>query len=359
MSRERITFLDAMGDIDERYIEAASKAWMDRETLYSERSGRRRSAERKSRRRRRLKTVCLASAAAVLCVGGAIAAGSGKLKELFRKEFTSPQAQEQIVTGIPVEVSGPEHIPAPYYADEESMELWNARPALPDDSPLLTIEEALYDGTILYIAGTATENGAQYELNTDRLYINDEEWGPVTTASDPENPDVYSFMADLSGLNLNGSFRVTLPLSVYAADGTRYQNQELTFELDADGAAVSSYQEPTVFEHEELTLEIQEITVSATVLQIVAKYHMKDAASLKQEGPMLVPLTEDGEELSILTFHSQEEEDGTIHIESTYTGFAEQPDKLIFGTKIVPVGDYAREYPILYRDEVKLREKDE
>lgn len=360
MNGERITFLDAMGDIDERYIAAASGPWTGREAVCSENRNRRRNSMRKgvgAGRRSRLKIALAAAAAAVLCAGGAIAAGSGKLQELFEREFASPQAQEQIVTGIPVEVSGPEHMPAAC-EDEETLKIWNARPALPDGSPLLTIEEAQYDGAVLYIAGTATENGAQYELNTDRLYINDEEWGPVSTAADPENPDVYSFRVDLSALNLTGIFRVTLPLSVYAADGTRYQNQELTFEMDADRAAVSSYQEPAVFEHEELTLEIKKVSVSSTVLQVVAEYHMKDADSLEQEGPVLALLTEDGEEMNFSGFARRAEEDGTLHMEYTYTGFSEQPDKLVFGTRIVPSGDYIREYPILYRDEVTLGEKE-
>lgn len=347
MKGKRSTFLDAMGDIEERYIIEASEEWKGEESM-------RKSGRKKSRKR----VFLLAAATAALCAGSVIAADRGGLIHLFERQFASREAREKIVSEIPVKVSGPEHIPDAY-VEEGTMDLWNDRPALPDDSALLAINEIQYDGISLYIAAAATESGEPYELNADRLYINDEEYGPVSTGTDPEDENLYSFHVDLSGLNLTGTFQVTLPLSVYDRDGTRYQNQELTFEVNADSKTASKKLKVSTFEHDELTLEVTDVEISATEVRISAQYRMKEGFDPEKEGPVLALFSEDGKELNFLVGSDTDEEGGVHRVMQTYAraDFGEgQPEKLILGTRLVARGGYIREYPVLYKDVAEIVE---
>lgn len=341
MKEERNTFLAAFGDIDESYIQSASQEWHAAE-----------GRKKRSKWKLRKKAVVLAAAAAMLCAGTAIAARQNLLTRWFDKEFASPQAQEQIVQGIEVTVSGPEHIPSAYY-EEGTLDIWNSRPELPDSSALLSIDEIQYDGITLYIAGTATENGKKYSLNTDRLYVDDEEYGPVSTAVDEANPEMYAFRVDLSELDLKDSFKVTLPLSVYDQNGTRYQNQELSFRVDKNKTAVSSVS-GVEFEHDDITIEVKEIEVSTNVINVVAEYRLSETGEWGSATPVPALLSEDEEELQMITSSAKETENGSWRHEMTYAEPASRPEKVILCTRMVPEGEYVTEYPILYRDEISL-----
>lgn len=344
MNKEKMTFLDAMGKIDDHYILEASQSWIPENSS-------------KKNRKKKWKRYALLAAAALAISGSALAAGRARLAEFFQFEFLSKESQELVVDQIIAEVSEPEHIPAAY-TEENTMDIWNSRPKLPDPSALLTIEEAQFDGITLYIAGTRTENGQNYDLNSDRIYINDTEYGPVNTAAAYEDPSLYSFTVNLSQLDLKGAFKVTLPLSVYDKDGVRYQNQELTFWMDADRASVSAADTETVYEHDRFTLTIKELLFSTNVLQITAEYQMKAPYDSEKECPYLTLLSEDGEELHFLKQSSKKSEDGSIRIEASYAGFETRPEKVILGTKMVPAGGYISQYPIVYRDEISLNSID-
>lgn len=99
---------------------------------------------------------------------------------------------------------------------EETEELiQNDVSMLSKDSMPLTIEETLYDGGHLYIYAKPTEKLKNYSVNTDRLYINDKEIGPVTTVYYEEQSD-YTFSVDLTSENLTSDFTVRLPLNIYS-----------------------------------------------------------------------------------------------------------------------------------------------
>lgn len=164
-----------------------------------------------------------AVAAALVTLGGMTAFAGAKLRlpELFGWQFTAKQ-EEQLIQTEP-EVSQPEtvHISG---GMKENMELVEAWPALPDSSSLLDIRETLFDGVKLYVYGIPTENGSNYELNADRLYVNETEVGPVSTShlypgdaleNIAAEEEMYIFQVDLSKLELSDPFEVTLPLSVY------------------------------------------------------------------------------------------------------------------------------------------------
>lgn len=173
--------------------------------------------------------------AATLAVGtGVFAAGKFRLTDLFPEKMTAPEAQELIDTELEVIVTGQEHMPNAY-VEENTEDIFRGRPIISDNCSLLNIKEVQYDGSSLYIYGEPTENGKQYELNSDRLYINNQEYGPVSTSNlkDVTGEDGYTFKVTLSDLDLGENFEVTLPLSVYEGK-TRYQNQELTFMVSAE-----------------------------------------------------------------------------------------------------------------------------
>lgn len=109
---------------------------------------------RKSKR----KLWVLAAAAVLVCARTVIAARQGGLLQFYEKEFVSSDAQEQISSDIATVITRPEHIPSAYI-EQDTLNIWNSFPELPDTSALLTIQEAMFDGTELYIYGTTTENG--------------------------------------------------------------------------------------------------------------------------------------------------------------------------------------------------------
>ncbi len=102
------------------------------------------------------------------------------------------------------------------------------------ESTPLTIEETLYDGGYLYIYATPTDELKNYSVNTDRLYINDKEVGPVTTVYYEEQRD-YTFSVDLTSENLTSDFTVRLPLNLYSdAPQTVLDNETYNHSEKAD-----------------------------------------------------------------------------------------------------------------------------
>lgn len=352
MKREQFSFLEALNHIDDSFILEASK-----EEIFSECSSGKQTEPSVLTpyhyRRSKRKSWILGAAAVLACAGTVIAASKMGLTEFFQRQFISQEAQEQISTGIPTIITGPEHIPSAY-VEENTMDIWNSYPELPDNSVLLTIQEAMFDGIELYIYGTATENGKNYELNADRLYINDEEYGPVSTVLSMEDSEDYYFSVDLSQLNLSGTFSVTLPLSVYDSSGTRYQNQELTFEMNADTIDVCTLSSEVTFEHEEFSLCIKECRISTTTITLVAEYRRKDSLIETATFPVLTVLSEDGTELDLYSSSGGDNSSEIIRSEYTFIGFTEKPETLLIGTRLVPEGEYINQCPIVYQDVLEI-----
>ena len=154
-------------------------------------------------------------------------------------------------------------------------EFWDSMLDLPDSSPLLTIPEIMYDGQVLVIYGKATENGKQYELNTDRIYIDGE---PLPASTDMVDEENYTFTVETIK---DGPFEVRLPLSVYGKTGNlsegipsnelseflgtivRYKNQDLTFTVEA---TAQSHEISQSIAAEEYTAEVN-AQLSVTTLQ--------------------------------------------------------------------------------------------
>lgn len=255
------------------------------------RDGRRRNGKKRAAR------WAAFAAAAVLCTVTAVAAARLHLAEVFDWGPGASKAETMIQTEP--EVTQPEtlHISS---ASAENPEEVNARQAIPDSAPLLDIQETMFDGGMLYVYAVPTENGKQYDLGTDRMYVNDQEVGPVGTVhgypGDELNgkaldQETYTFQADLSALELTEAFEVTLPLSVYEKTGDaekalsekeaavsqrpeRYQNQDLNFTVSVP-ETMDRFADQT-FVCEEFTLEVTQFCVMTTAVKAVFTYQMTE-----------------------------------------------------------------------------------
>ena len=354
--------LEAFDMIDDRYILEAD----DRQALESLKGSARQKTpgETAFRRKPRRRFVPVLAAAVIgLSAVTGIAAVTGNLQSIFPDSFRSTEAQNLINDStLNVTVSGQEHIPDGVLNSPDSLAMWKSWPALKDNSALISITQTAFDGKWFYLTASKTENGKKYDLNEDRMWVNGKEFGPVNSTD--EN-SIYSVEADLSSLNLTSDFEVILPLSVYGKDGkTRYQNQEISFTVPYDGSATEGYawtlQGPVTFSHPDVKLTVTSISMSATRVEAVV-HAEKTSETPEGYGPVLTILSpEDGKEAEFdepdswtgVQSSTHENEDGSEDWTLVYTGFTQIPDKLTFATRLVKEGDYVRNYPILYKDEV-------
>lgn len=293
-------------------------------------------------------------AAAALTVGsGVLAAGQFRLADLFSKKMSSPEAQKLINTKLEVEVTGQEHIPNAY-VEENTEDIFWSRPMISDNSPLLNIMEVQYDGSSLYIYGESTENGKQYELNSDRLYINDQEYGPVSTVNLKETTgeEGYTFEIDLSALHLDKDFEVTLPLSVYEGE-TRYQNQELTFQVSAE-APVQTV-ENQIFEQEGYCISVKNIDITTNVVKFTVRYTIspEKKKALEDQGETLCSLVKTADEETGYALSRKELEDG---YEEDYelAGVSSEEKQISLQTVLCEKGGYIREGDVIAENTIQL-----
>lgn len=228
-----------------------------------------------------------------------------------------------------------------------------ARSALEDPSPLLDIREVLFDGMELFIYGVSTENGKKYDLNADRIYVNEVETGPVTTThlypgnsyfeGTPIKEEGYTFEVDLTSMELTDAFEVTLPLSVYEREnaggetgGTaagdvsgdmpvRCQNQDMTFQVEVLQPAVI-YQNQS-FVYKDFQLELTELMLSATSLKVKFHYkmtgeQMEAYQNWQEELCFPVLRNEKGEECSVLDARSGDAGEDGIWMEGRFSGIS-------------------------------------
>lgn len=295
---------------------------------------------------------------AVAAVGGTVFADTRlHLAELFPKEMNSPQAQEQIMTDIAVEVTGQVHMPEAY-REEGTEDVFGGRKVIPDASPVLSIEEVQYDGTTLYIYGASTENGRKYELNADRLYINDKEYGPVGTTNLNEwtGEDGYTFTTDLSALHLEDDFTVTLPLSIYQGE-ERFQNQELSFTMSAK-ANIQKAEDQT-FAHDGFTIYVTNIVRTTNVVRFSVRYQLteEEREKLDETNTGLTSVisgdeVEDGQNGFTSGY---EVEDGYVE-EHIHAGISPDLDQIALQTLLVENGGYVRDGKVIAEDMIRLNE---
>lgn len=293
--------------------------------------------------------------AATLAVGtGVFAAGQFRLTNLFPKKMSSPEAQELIDTELAVIVTGQEHMPNEYL-EENTEDIFRGRPIISDNSPLLNIQEVQYDGSSLYIYGEATENGKQYELNSDRLYINDQEYGPVSTSNlkDVTGEDGYTFEVDLSALHLEEDFEVTLPLSVYEGEN-RYQNQELTFMVSAE-APVQAV-ENQIFEQDGYSISVENIEITTNVVKLAVRYTIspEKKQELDNQGKTLNSLIKISGDETGYAFSRKELEDG---YEENYelAGISPEETQICLRTVLCEKGGYVSEGEVVAENIIQLR----
>ena len=300
----------------------------------------------------------VATFVAAAALGGTVFAATRlHLAELFPREMNSPQAQEQIMTDIAVEVTGQVHMPEAY-REEGTEDMFWGRKEIPDASPVLSIEEVQYDGATLYIYGASTENGRQYELNADRLYINDKEYGPVGTTNLNEwtGEDGYTFTADLSALHLEDDFTVTLPLSIYQGE-ERFQNQELTFTMSAKANTQKAADQ--TFVHDGYTIYVTNIVRTTNVIRFSVRYQFTEEEREKlheTKTKLTSVISGDGAVDGHHGFTSgYEVEDGYVE-EHIHAGLSPDLDQIMLQTLLVENGGYVRDGKVMTEDLIRLNE---
>ena len=153
--------------------------------------------------------------------------------------------------------------------------------AAEEDLAVLTIDETLFDGALLHIYATETQAGAQYDLNSDGILINGENF-----ANDifRKTTDGYYIMANLSSLDISGDFSVTLPVSVYEKHDTsvaydansgipeykRYPNQEFVFTIEHAQAISSAtrHAKPQRLDGDGYYVNLHKLTLTPTASNI-------------------------------------------------------------------------------------------
>ena len=293
--------------------------------------------------------------AATLAVGtGVLAAGQFRLTELFPKKMASPEAQELIDTELEVTVTGQEHMPNAY-VEENTEDIFRGRPIISDNSSLLNIKEVQYDGSSLYIYGEPTENGKQYELNSDRLYINDQEYGPVGTTNlkDVTGEEGYTFEVNLSALDLEEEFEVTLPLSVYEGE-TRYQNQELTFRVSAEAPVQEVGNQ--IFKQDGYSISVENIEITTNVVKFAVRYTIspEKKQELDKQGKALNSLVKKvGDEIGYASSR-RDLEDG---FEERYelTGISSEETQICLQTILCEKGGYVSAGEVAAENTIQLR----
>lgn len=354
--------LEAFDMIDERYILEADNP----EILESLKDGTRFTSSKfvSSRRKPRKRFVPVLAAAAIgLFAVTGIAAVTGNLQSIFPDSFRSTKAQNLVNdSGLDVTISGQEHIPDGVKSDPESLAMWKGWPVLSDNSALISITQTAFDGKWFYLTAAKTENGKKYDLNEDRMWVNEEEFGPVCST---DEDDLYSLQADLSSLNLTSDFEVILPLSVYSKDGkTRYQNQEISFTVSYVGTQTEgsawTLSSTITFSHPDVMLTVTSLSVSATRVEAIM-HAEKTSETPDGYSPILTILSpEDGKEAEFddpaswknVENSHQENEDGSEDWTLIYTGFTKIPEKLTVATRLVSEDTAVRNEPILYKDEI-------
>lgn len=293
--------------------------------------------------------------AATLAVGtGVFAAGQFRLTDLFPKKMSSPEAQKLIDTEPEVIVAGQEHMPSAY-VEEKTEDIFRGRPIISDNSSLLNIKEVQYDGSSLYIYGEPTENGKQYELNSDRLYINNQEYGPVSTSNLKEvtGEEGYTFEVNLSSLDLEEDFEVTLPLSVYEGEN-RYQNQELTFmvSVEAPVQAVDNQ----MFEQDGYSISVENIEITTNVVKFAVRYTIspEKKQELEEQGKALNSLVKISGDETGYAFSRRDLEDG---FEECYelAGISSGETQICLQTILCEKGGYVSEGEVAAENTIQLR----
>lgn len=166
----------------------------------------------------------------------------------------------------------------PDYMDDVQ---WESYPDLPTqwmDTPVLSIQNLLFDGQKLIIYG-AVPSGYQVEVTT--LSINGEEYGPAENQI-VGTADEHGATAHIITLNfqdpLSAPCKVEMPVRIYGKQGRthiRYKNQDLSFTVDTPSEAVSLPDQS--FSLKECTVEVTNLSLSLTTLTGTLSISMDDS----------------------------------------------------------------------------------
>lgn len=214
--------------------------------------------------------------AAVLLIGTtAFAATIPGIREFIGLSGYSPlpEAQQLIKTIAPIRVE--QAIPTRGDIPKEELE---KRPKLPTEDSLITVTEVAFDGRNLYVAYRPSETGKSYSIDVGYLIIDGVEHGLESAANTEGGLEEKYIKADLSDLNLQGAFEMTLPLTIYK-NNVRYWNQLVTFALCSDGENLRKVELPQHFVINDYNVDITEVTLSPMETTISFTYRLSGVDS--------------------------------------------------------------------------------
>lgn len=141
-----------------------------------------------------------------------------------------------------------------------------------NNKPLMEIQEVFFDGMELAIHAKITEEGAQYELGTDTINIEQHlillEYGERVG----EENDMI-FRTHIRGIEYEDDLEVVIPLGVYK-NGERYENQDYIFEV-AQNAKITVLPEQE-FIYDNYTIKVSELVKSRTAIMGKVEVLMSD-----------------------------------------------------------------------------------
>ncbi|MDO4276364.1 MAG: hypothetical protein Q4D16_22075 [Eubacteriales bacterium] len=160
----------------------------------------------------------------------------------------------------------------------------------PYSGPLWTISQAWYDGGYLIFYAEASQEGLEYDLGSDHIYINGQDF-LLNYIKDSENPGNYFCNVDLTDQNLEGVLDIVIPLKVwkdnnpvhkeafsadeaeeYMANVEQLETQEIRFTVEENGTVRKLSGKTAVLKDGEV--EIKYAGAAPTATRIDFTYHM-------------------------------------------------------------------------------------
>lgn len=304
----------------------------------------------KAHRKPAKKKILILSLAAVFLFGTLTAIAKEK-EEKFNLAKYLEISDHELVGGIfqtNISDKVEKELTFPEYMDMELVRSWKKRE---DNLPLLDIQQIIYDGAQLCIYATRTENGGDYELESNHLFINGEWVGPIEQGMREREDGYYIYRADTRALGpeLKSPFKVTLPLSVYGKWGKRYENQDLSFTVDIDAVVEPIKDQEFIFDN--YTVKITDMKKSVTTLW--------GKVTIERTKEQQAAYEEEDRAICFLLFKSK---DGTVWTEQMLTDkegveSGSERNQWYFSNKIPSGNEKSVMLYLLAREKDKLYEK--
>ena len=289
---------------------------------------------------------------AVLVAGiaaAAILAAAGIYKGLetfYPSGFLSESAKEGTEYGVISEMHESQH-----RADASPDIIQSDLAVFPETEAILRVAEAKCDGIELFAVLEKTAAAKEYDISLGRLYINDEVNEEIPVCTDMSE-NTFAFRADISKKPSGNSFQATVVVNVYGHDGTRYRDQELSFQVSGGRGVERRLAGQQTFVHDECTVTVLSAAASANCLRLELETEVS-ASLAETDGIHFAVLSESGEELHVLDGTRIPTEKGFADV-LIVSGYTEIPKRICLACRIGPKEEVYTIVPVHYEDWINL-----